>query len=56
MYHDGYGEVAEARELYAALPPARKAIDGADFAAAERACPQGIAISKALADADGVLS
>ena len=56
MYHDGYGEVAEARELYAALPAERKAIAGVDFAKAERACPQGIAIASALADADSTLS
>lgn len=55
MYHDGYGDVDEARELYAALPAERKAISGTDFAAAERACPQGVAIAEALADADGTL-
>ena len=49
MYHECYGEPERAQQLYRALSPAQRVLDGIDFARAEAACPQGIRISERLA-------
>ena len=57
MYADGYGDVTRARAAFAALPAAtRHAIASADYAGAERACPRGIAIGRAMRRASALLS
>jgi hypothetical protein len=45
MYHDAYGEPEKARELFAKLPERAKNLRVVDFAAANRACPNGIDIA-----------
>lgn len=55
MYHESYHEPETARALYNALAPIERDIDGIDFAAAEAACPQGIAITARLQKAREVL-
>jgi predicted aldo/keto reductase-like oxidoreductase len=49
MYHECYGEPQRANQLYRALTPAQRRLDGIDFARAEAACPQGIRIAERLA-------
>jgi hypothetical protein len=56
MYHECYGECAEAKRLYAALRPEERALDGVDFGAAAAACPQSIDLAARLAHAQRVLS
>jgi len=52
MYYRDYGERELARELYASLPVALRRPDGGvDFAAAEAACPRGLAIAAIMAEA-----
>lgn len=56
MYHQDYGETALARELFAQLPAAmRQRVEQGDFSAAEKVCPQGIAISSVMKEASKVL-
>ena len=56
MYHDDYGKRRHARGLFQQLPAAQRQIAGVDFAAAEAACPYGLAISSMMQDADTKLS
>lgn len=57
MYHCGYGETHMARQLFAALPAEfRGAMDRIDWSVAERACPQGLAISEIMQEARQVLA
>jgi aryl-alcohol dehydrogenase-like predicted oxidoreductase len=48
MYHDSYGRRREARRLFAELPGYRRGLEGADLASAERACPNGLALTSLL--------
>jgi uncharacterized protein len=51
MYHEGYGQTEEARELYGRLAPEARDLDGLDFSRAAAACPQGIDIEARLRQA-----
>ncbi len=52
MYSRDYGQVVHAHERFAHLPARLRAgIASADFARAERVCPQGLAITKLLREA-----
>ena len=51
MYHENYGDRLEARQLFAQLPPAARAIHSVDFAEAEAACPHNIPIGALMRDA-----
>jgi predicted aldo/keto reductase-like oxidoreductase len=51
MYHDVYGQDELARELFSQLPEPAKALDGTDFAGANRACPNGIDVAHHMARA-----
>lgn len=48
MYEECYDDAETARFLYNNLQPLEREIDGVDFAKAEEACPQGIAIETRL--------
>ncbi len=56
MYHDNYGKRRDARRLFQEMPDPQRRIAGVDFAAAEAACPYGLAIGSMLQDADSKLS
>jgi len=57
MYYNGYGEHAEARALFAALPQAaRHRLARVDYTAAERLCPQGMPIAELMAEAEQKLA
>ncbi len=52
MYHRSYGDRDLAREVFAALPgEARRRMAALDYSAAERSCPQGLAIGKLMREA-----
>jgi hypothetical protein len=52
MYHDAYGELGWAREQFLGLPAdARARLAGADYRAAEAACPQGLPIGRLMREA-----
>jgi predicted aldo/keto reductase-like oxidoreductase len=51
-YYSVYGKRAEARALYQALPPVARDLAQADLAAAERACPHGLAVTELVQIAD----
>lgn len=55
MYHDSYGQKAEARALYRALPAEARRLEGADLTAARRACPHGVDVEAKLLRARRVL-
>lgn len=48
MYYECYDEPERAKGLYQALSPAERDLDGVDFAAATRACPEGVDIARRL--------
>lgn len=51
MYHDHYGKPEHARELFAALPAAKRdlhALETADWRSAEHACPYGVPLAKLM--------
>ena len=57
MYYRDYGERELARELYASLPEALRRTDGSvDYAAAQAACPRGLAIAAIMAEAAVLLA
>ena len=57
MYHRHYGSSVDARALFAELPAeARALLAGADFSAAERACPRGLPIGRHMREACGLLA
>jgi hypothetical protein len=52
MYGVSYGNMGLAREMFAGIPgDARRALQNADLAAAERACPRGIMIGEVVREA-----
>ena len=55
-YYEVYGKREEARELYQALPPSPGHLADADLAAAEAACPHGLALNQLVQIADRRLS
>jgi uncharacterized protein len=55
MYHDVYGDAAKARRVFSALPEAARALDGVDFAAANRACPHGVDVARHMERARQIL-
>lgn len=56
MYFESYKERDGARKLYNALRPEERDLEHADFAAAAKACPQGIDIRARLEKARAVLT
>lgn len=57
MYHRQYGLAQDARRMFAKLPaPVRAALRCGDFSAAERRCPQQIAIGELMREACKVLA
>ncbi len=56
MYHDSYGKREAARQLYRALPPEARRIEGVDFTKASAVCPNGLNVSAHLARAAKVLA
>ena len=48
MYHNTYGRRADARRLFREMPSYRRSLDGADLQAAQRACPNGLALTSLL--------
>jgi predicted aldo/keto reductase-like oxidoreductase len=56
MYHDSYGEMDKAKEMFAALPEGAKKIEGVDFSGATRACPHGIDVAWHMNRAKDVLA
>jgi predicted aldo/keto reductase-like oxidoreductase len=55
MYHDVYGDADKARRVFSALPEAARDLAGADFAAANRACPHGVDIAQHMERARQIL-
>jgi aryl-alcohol dehydrogenase-like predicted oxidoreductase len=51
-YYEQYGIRGEARRLYAALPQGARSWEGADLAAARRACPNGLDFAALLPRVD----
>jgi len=51
MYHDSYNDPIKAKQLYGNLSKEEVAVEGVDFRAAEKACPQGIKIAERLLEA-----
>ena len=51
-----YDEPENAKRLYRELLPAERQIDGVDFAAATRACPEGVDIATRLKLAQELLA
>jgi predicted aldo/keto reductase-like oxidoreductase len=45
MYHDSYGDEAQARALFRALPEEARRLEGVDWSAASRACPRGVDVA-----------
>ncbi len=57
MYHHEYGRAEDARRLFAELPASVRAVLAhGDFSAAERRCPQHIAIGKLMREACRILA
>jgi uncharacterized protein len=57
MYYRDYGDRDLARAVYAGLPgEARAELADVDYSKAERACPQGLAISELMREASRVLA
>jgi aryl-alcohol dehydrogenase-like predicted oxidoreductase len=57
MYYRDYGEPEIARETFAGLPDAvRQQLTRLDYSRAEKACPQGLAISELMRQAEEVLA
>jgi predicted aldo/keto reductase-like oxidoreductase len=57
MYYRDYGDRGLAREVYAGLPEETRAqLTEVDYSKAERACPQGLAISQLMREAARVLA
>jgi len=57
MYHQDYGEQELARQTFAALPEEiRERLVEVDYSRAERACPQGLAISDLMRQARELLA
>jgi predicted aldo/keto reductase-like oxidoreductase len=53
MYHRSYGDEELARMVFRQIPEtARRGLAAGDYAAAERACPQGLPIGQLIREAD----
>lgn len=55
MYHDSYGDPDKARRVFAELPAEARRLEGVDFSAASRACPNGIDLVAQMKRAGEVL-
>jgi hypothetical protein len=55
MYHDSYGDLEKARRVFAELPEEARRLEGVDFSAASRACPNGIDLVAQLKRAAQIL-
>lgn len=55
MYHDAYGDAAEARRVFSQLPEAARRLDGVDFSGASRVCPNGVDVAMKMRRAAKVL-
>jgi len=56
MYHDSYGDPEKARRVFSELPAAARQLEGVDFSAASRACPNGIDLVAQMKRAGKVLT
>jgi hypothetical protein len=57
MYYRDYGDRELARVVFAGLPEyARSQLTRLDYSKAEKACPQGLAIAKLMAEASQLLA
>jgi hypothetical protein len=57
MYYRDYGDRELARDVFAGLPEyARSQLTRLDYSKAEKACPQGLAIAKLMAEASQLLA
>lgn len=56
MYHDAYGQEAEARHLFSQLPVQARQISGTDFSGAAAACPHRVDIAGLMKRAGTVLA
>jgi hypothetical protein len=56
MYHDAYGDVAKAREVFAKLPAEARRLAGVDFSRAAELCPHKIDIAHHMRRAIEVLA
>ncbi|MCC6129898.1 MAG: aldo/keto reductase [Acidobacteria bacterium] len=56
MYHDSYGQAAEARYLFSQLPVQARQITGVDFSSAAAACPHRVDIAGLMRRAGTVLA
>jgi uncharacterized protein len=57
MYHDSYGDIAHAKEVFAEIPAdVKQRLLAVDYSAAEHVCPNRMPISKLVADAAAKLA
>ncbi len=56
MYHDVYGQKAEARRLFRALPTEARNLARIDFSGADAACPHGLSVTAHMRRAMSVLA
>lgn len=56
MYYKNYGHCADARELYAAVPPHRRVPACTECGACQQACPNRLAIIEKLHEAHAILA
>lgn len=57
MYYRGYGDRELARGVFAGIPEeARARLTQVNYAEAEKACPQGLAIAELMAEASQLLA
>jgi hypothetical protein len=57
MYYRDYGDRELARDVFAGLPKAaRSQLAELDYSKAEKACPQGLAITDLMAEASQLLA
>lgn len=57
MYHDSYGDIAQAKAVFAEIPAdVKQRLLSVDYSAAEHVCPNGMPISRLIADAAAKLA
>ena len=57
MYHDSYGDVAEAKQVFAQIPAeTRQRLLSVDYSVAEARCPNRMPIARLMAEAVSKLS
>lgn len=56
MYLDSYGDPEKARRVFSELPPEARQLQGVDFSAARKACPNGIDLVAQMQRASKVLT